>query len=952
MMQPVMKDSFVINGFYMSMREKYTKASAKIHYYVVEWDGDQLPWKDFRGKVLGATDPESAEAGSVRRLIFEKWEELGLSSKPDVGDNGVHASASPFEALAERINWLGASVEEDSFGKAMLKNIPKETILAWTKDPQIELEGSSQSCFDSFEDINSPDCLNIAQKIAGVEETTLDSTNCAFVFIKPHAASSEKAAALVAEVFKAQNINVLSEGDIEGKEIEAQQLIDNHYYAIANKASLSKPADLSPTEKAQEDFKAKFGITWPDALEKGKVRNAVDGCAFFGVDGDVMDKMWAFAKQNGQLVKFGGGFYAGRIAMQVQEKVEVPDFDSLTPMGPLSTKFYADLKNAMQTIPEQQRDQWKLQLVMQDQMMRTNPNFALIVAIKKRNFDMVKILVEEYQGSPDATCEDGNSCLHWTSWFELPDMLDYFVAKGASVSVSNPKQQQPLHWASMAGSIYCIRKLVAAGADFHVPDCDGYTAVHCCAQHGKTAALDFLRLSGANMDIRDTKNRTALHWAAYKNAAITTQFCIKQGLAIGLQDTQGRSALHWACSQDNVSIVQMLVEELEIQGNMDPLSTKDDGGVTPLELAKQRESRKVVGYLNSYTHRRASKLQRFKDRASCITNSKGQRNTGELAAGKKIMTYYYLMLVYSCLVQVFLFLPEENLPRSEVSEAMQYWVCAAFGLCAVMWWWVHKSNPGYIAQSGEGDDPSTAAALTKSTAAVAAAIKAGSNSNSNDVAVELLQEDALQQQQNSSLTYAKCLEQGKLDLICVTCRITRPLRSKHCRHCQRCVAKFDHHCPWVDNCVGEANHWKFTLFLIVMTASMVSYFVVAMHFWAQPQNHTAVGIVVPIPCVVNAFLMSVYVGLLAHQQLGNCFKAMTTNEMINAHRYDYLRDDHGKFFNPWDFGWFKNALIFWQCQKMPAVQIREGAGMGGNAAGMGGHAHGRHGHAHGKQKGS
>ena len=41
-------------------------------------------------------------------------------STEDTGDNGVHASASPFEALAERSNWLRASVSKDAFGKALL----------------------------------------------------------------------------------------------------------------------------------------------------------------------------------------------------------------------------------------------------------------------------------------------------------------------------------------------------------------------------------------------------------------------------------------------------------------------------------------------------------------------------------------------------------------------------------------------------------------------------------------------------------------------------------------------------------------------------------------------------------------------------------------------------------------------------------------------------------------
>ena len=57
--------------------------------------------------MLGATDPNVAVAGSARRTIFEEWEKLGLPGQPNTGNNGVHASASPFEGLAERVNWLG-----------------------------------------------------------------------------------------------------------------------------------------------------------------------------------------------------------------------------------------------------------------------------------------------------------------------------------------------------------------------------------------------------------------------------------------------------------------------------------------------------------------------------------------------------------------------------------------------------------------------------------------------------------------------------------------------------------------------------------------------------------------------------------------------------------------------------------------------------------------------------
>merc|ERR1719197_435023 len=125
--------------------------------------------------------------------------------------------------------------------------------------------------------------------------------NSAFVFIKPHAVT-DAAKALVKEKLAEEGIAIVREGSLGAAEIDEKKLIDQHYYAIASKATILKPHELNvPAER----FRQQFGLGWQEALDQGLVFNAMDACDRLGLDAAGLDTAWGACKKAKKMVKFG-----------------------------------------------------------------------------------------------------------------------------------------------------------------------------------------------------------------------------------------------------------------------------------------------------------------------------------------------------------------------------------------------------------------------------------------------------------------------------------------------------------------------------------------------------------------------------------------------------------------------------------------------------------------------
>jgi hypothetical protein len=159
---------------------------------------------------------------------------------------------------------------------------------------------------------------------------------------------------------------------------------------------------------------------------------------------------------------------------------------------------------------------------------------------------------------------------------------------------------------------------------------------------------------------------------------------------------------------------------------------------------------------------------------------------------------------------------------------------------------------------------------------------------------------------------------------CDTCNIYRAPRVTHCSSCDTCIERFDHHCPWLGNCVGKRNYPTFLVFMFslsIMTLGIIGISIAQLALASLDEaetsdmgpairnaltNNIAVAIVTGIAILFMWFI----VGLTGYHCFLS-FHAMTT--------YEHIRGAFDTLGNPYDDGrWYRNFFAIFTTPTRPS----------------------------------
>lgn len=319
------------------------------------------------------------------------------------------------------------------------------------------------------------------------------------------------------------------------------------------------------------------------------------------------------------------------------------------------------------------------------------------------------------------------------------------------------------------------------------------SALYLCTQNNKVVSLTqslALRLLefGADPSIPDFQGNTCLHAAAARDQVRLVYFYVKVcDVDLRARNAKGRTALHVAALEGADQTASVIIAWSQ------DLDEKDDWGMTALHLAAFSQCYRVVRHLlmaGAQRSLRDNKNATARDLAitrnnleladmlktpSCLSSLNPLRTPLQPSSNSHShFILYHIVFLVRYAVVVLLLIPWIELPLGVA-------VLCCFAISFALYELVSIIDPGFVTK-----------------------------------------------QENRDFSYL--YKKYSPDYVCAYCETKRNRTVRHCQHCNRCVKvpfkqHFDHHCPWLHNCVGKRSLLprNIKLFFLFLSVNLVDF---------------------------------------------------------------------------------------------------------------------------------
>ena len=382
-------------------------------------------------------------------------------------------------------------------------------------------------------------------------------------------------------------------------------------------------------------------------------------------------------------------------------------------------------------------------------------------------------------------------CNQFTTLFDLIKEKISEIDLKSYVNMPDEDSNTPLLYATFKGNYEKVDCLIKNGAKVEMRNFMGLSVMHMAAEGDKPNMLIYFKEKyGFSVNDRDYPGNTPLHWACHMAAENSINFLLSWINDINILDRKGQTPLHLGIYYLRPKLIKKLLrkgadvnlKDFSGRSVMDILTDpklKVQNFKHALRVIYNNEQFRLCVYPNE--NKEKDNKNNYKELFNGFGNNDlkeqliDKNNIKDEDNSKSYLTYQRIFnsVMFIILHLFFEFLLFFFLLR-KINISLYYNVFWLLIISLfVSFFFANKSDPGFL----EAKD---------------------------------------------NMTWLEMVENKiHINEYCPYCRVKKTNKVKHCHVCKKCISGFDHHCNWIDNCVGEKNKLKFLIFVSITLINLV-----------------------------------------------------------------------------------------------------------------------------------